>query len=126
MIVHAWCKTILSVIEQKLVYMEVLDIHHCLHSLYNYIAGTECEASYISKFLAAAVLYKRQEELHKIITIKMSENTTPIITSLYGSDFVRNYSCANFSVVNLIREIRDNSLLFMAFISTYVCTLSCE
>ena len=22
----------------------------------------------------------------------------------YGSDFVRNYSCANFSVVNLIRD----------------------
>ena len=26
----------------------------------------------------------------------------------YGSGFVRNYSCGNFSVVNLIREIRDN------------------
>ena len=30
----------------------------------------------------------------------------------YGSDFARNYSCGNISVVNLIREIRDNSLGF--------------
>ena len=33
----------------------------------------------------------------------------------YGSVFVRNYSCANFSVVNLIREIRDNSLIVYGF-----------
>ena len=33
----------------------------------------------------------------------------------YGSDFVHNYSCANFLVVNLIREIRDNSLFVYGF-----------
>ena len=48
----------------------------------------------------------------------------------YGSDFVRNCSCANFSVVNLIKEIRDNSLFVYGFhhnmLNKIVCTVSCE
>ena len=36
----------------------------------------------------------------------------------YGSDFVRNYSCGNISVVNLIREIRDNSHFVLFLIRT--------
>ena len=48
----------------------------------------------------------------------------------YGSDFVRNYSCANFSVLNIIREIRDNSLIVYGFhlnmLNKIVCTVSCE
>ena len=48
----------------------------------------------------------------------------------YGSDFVRNYSCANLSAVNLIREIRDNSLFVYGFhinmLNMIVCTISCE
>ena len=34
---------------------------------------------------------------------------------MHGSDFVRNYSCGNISVVNLIREIRDNSLFVYGY-----------
>ena len=48
----------------------------------------------------------------------------------YGSNFVRNYSCGNISVVNLIREIRDNSLFVYGFdqnmFDMIVCTVSCE
>ena len=36
----------------------------------------------------------------------------------YGSDFVRDYSCVNISVVILIREIRDNSLFVYGLIRT--------
>ena len=48
----------------------------------------------------------------------------------YGSDFVRNYSCGNLSVVNLIREIRDNSLYVYGFdqnmLNMIVCAVSCD
>ena len=48
----------------------------------------------------------------------------------YGSDFARNYSCVNISVVNLIREIRGNSLFVYGFdqnmLDMTVCTISCE
>ena len=48
----------------------------------------------------------------------------------YGSDFVRNYSCGNYSVVNLIREIGDNSLFVYGFdqnmLNMIVCIVSCE
>ena len=45
----------------------------------------------------------------------------------YGSDFAHNYSCGNISVVNLIREIRDNSLGFdQNMVGMIVCTVSCE
>ena len=45
----------------------------------------------------------------------------------YGSEFVRNYSCGNISVVNLIREISDNSLWFdQNMLNMIVCTVSCE
>ena len=48
----------------------------------------------------------------------------------YGSGFVCNYSCANVSVVNLTREIRDNSLFVYGFhlnmLNMIVCTVSCE
>ena len=48
----------------------------------------------------------------------------------YGSDFARNYSCVNISVVNLIREIRDNSLFVYGFdqnmLDIIVCTVSSE
>ena len=47
-----------------------------------------------------------------------------------GSDFARNYSCTNLSVVNLIREIGDNSLFVYGFdhniLNIIVCTVSCE
>ena len=49
---------------------------------------------------------------------------------MHGSDFVRNYSCGNISVVNLIREIRDNSLFVYGYdqnmLDMVVCTVSCE
>ena len=44
----------------------------------------------------------------------------------YGSDFARNYSCGNISVVNLIREIRDIVFLCMVLIRTcliWLCVL---
>ena len=48
----------------------------------------------------------------------------------YGFDFARNYSCVNISVVNLIREIEDNSLFVYGFdqnmLDMIVCTVSCE
>jgi len=48
----------------------------------------------------------------------------------YGSDFARNYSCGDISVVNLIREIRDNSPFVHGFdqnmLDMNVCTVSGE
>ena len=48
----------------------------------------------------------------------------------YGSNFVCDYSSGNLSVVNLIREIRDNSLFVYDFdqnmLNMIVYTVSCE